>query len=223
MARTSFADLWKRKGSFMLQTFALFMAQLLITYVVMTLVAKSDKFVKYMMDHTIVYFLFALILPLIFILVMIFVPMNTPLKLLLFTGFSVCLGVSLVLLKKYASPEVIKAALLGTLGVFVAMFLVGMFLMMAGVNLWWLGAILMFALFGIIITSIVFLFIDPSKRALRIKAAITIAVFGLLVMYDTNQILQRDYVGDFVTAALDYYLDIFNIFVNLVSYFTNSE
>jgi FtsH-binding integral membrane protein len=36
-------------------------------------------------------------------------------------------------------------------------------------------------------------------------------------MYDTNNILQRNYYGDFITASLDYYLDIINIFSGLLS------
>ena len=38
-------------------------------------------------------------------------------------------------------------------------------------------------------------------------------------MYDTNSILQRNYNGDFITASLDYYLDIINIFSGLLSGF----
>ena len=37
------------------------------------------------------------------------------------------------------------------------------------------------------------------------------------IVYDTNKILQKDYYGDFVTASLDYYLDIINIFIRLLT------
>ena len=42
-------------------------------------------------------------------------------------------------------------------------------------------------------------------------------LFSVYIVYDTNNILQRDYGGDFITASLDYYLDIINIFSNLLS------
>lgn len=218
-----FGQLWKSKGPFMLQTFALFAAQLLVTYIVMTQLAKSDKFLEAMTKNIILYILITVILPIVLILIMLFVPMPVPAKLLIFTLFSACLGMSLAFLKRFVPPEIIKAALLGTLGIFVAMFVVGLFLTMMGANLWWLGIILFIGLVGLIITSIVFMFIDESKKARRWKAALAIVLFALFVMYDTNQILQRDYFGDVVTAAMDYYLDALNIFTNIISYFTNSE
>ena len=50
-----------------------------------------------------------------------------------------------------------------------------------------------------------------------IKVIISLFLFALYILYDTNHILQRNYYGDFITASLDYYLDIINIFVNLFS------
>jgi FtsH-binding integral membrane protein len=200
----------------MLKTFALFAAQLLVTYAIFHYLGESEKFTEWMKKNIFMYVLVALILPLILILVMIFVPMPMPVKIVLFTLFSACFGIGLAYLKRKVPPEVIRAALIGSVAIFVALFFVGIVLTLLGVNLWWLGGILFVALLGIIITSVVFLFIDESKKAVRIKAGIALLVFALFVMYDTNQILQRDYWGDFVTAALDYYLDILNIFVQLI-------
>ena len=41
-------------------------------------------------------------------------------------------------------------------------------------------------------------------------------LFSVYIIYTTNSILQEDYNGDFITASLDYYLEIFNIFVSLL-------
>ena len=41
---------------------------------------------------------------------------------------------------------------------------------------------------------------------------------SLFIIYDTNIILQRNYEGDFITASIDYYLDILNIFISLINY-----
>jgi FtsH-binding integral membrane protein len=46
---------------------------------------------------------------------------------------------------------------------------------------------------------------------------IGVVLFSLYIIYDTNHILQREYYGDFITASMDYYLDILNVFVNLLS------
>ena len=52
-------------------------------------------------------------------------------------------------------------------------------------------------------------------------AAFSLFLFSMYVIYDTNKLMQRNYYGDFITAALDFYLDIINIFVNLLSYNRN--
>ena len=51
---------------------------------------------------------------------------------------------------------------------------------------------------------------------IKLLAAIGIVIFSAYIIYDTNTILQRNYSGDFITASLDYYLDILNIFTKLV-------
>jgi FtsH-binding integral membrane protein len=43
-----------------------------------------------------------------------------------------------------------------------------------------------------------------------------IILFAAYVLYDTNIILQRNYSGDFITASMDYYLDILNLFSNFL-------
>jgi FtsH-binding integral membrane protein len=55
------------------------------------------------------------------------------------------------------------------------------------------------------------------SAAKKVLAYIGLALFSLFVVYDTNQILSREYRGDFITASMDYYLDILNLFSNLLS------
>jgi FtsH-binding integral membrane protein len=43
-----------------------------------------------------------------------------------------------------------------------------------------------------------------------------LGIFSLFIIWDTNQILSRDYKGDFITASMDYYLDILNLFTNFL-------
>jgi FtsH-binding integral membrane protein len=50
-----------------------------------------------------------------------------------------------------------------------------------------------------------------------------LGLFSVFIVYDTNQILQKDYYGDFITASMDYYLDIINIFIKLVNFMSLEE
>ena len=56
--------------------------------------------------------------------------------------------------------------------------------------------------------------LSTAKKTL---SYIGLGLFSLFVVYDTNQILSRDYNGDFITASMDYYLDILNLFTNLLN------
>ena len=105
--------------------------------------------------------------------------------------------------------------MLGTIGIFAVMFLIGIFLLVTGIELGLkTGAFLFFSLLILIIAQIFNIFYK-STILVKILAAIGIVIFSGYVIYDTNVILQRDYYGDFITASLDYYLDILNIFVKL--------
>jgi FtsH-binding integral membrane protein len=62
------------------------------------------------------------------------------------------------------------------------------------------------------------IFIPTSSLTKKIAIIFSLLLFSVYVVYDTNSILQRNYYGDFITASLDYYLDILNIFANLLSF-----
>jgi FtsH-binding integral membrane protein len=79
------------------------------------------------------------------------------------------------------------------------------------------GLGLFYALLFIFMMLIVEIFIIQSSLLYKIIVVSLLMLFSVYIVYDTNQILQRDYSGDFITASLDYYLDIINIFSNLLS------
>jgi len=98
----------------------------------------------------------------------------------------------------------------------------GLILIMTGIKLGLqFGLALLFALLLLIIVRIVYMFIPSSSTYKRYLTIFSLLLFSVYIMYDTNSILQRNYNGDFITASLDYYLDILNIFVNMLSYNNN--
>jgi modulator of FtsH protease len=155
------------------------------------------------------------------ILFLIFIIQNPIIKFILFTIFSILFGLMLSRTLMVSSPEVIKTALIGTLSIFVTMFLFTIFLLMIGVNLDdRFGLILLFALIIMIITMVVLHFMGKYSAYYKIISGILLFLFSLFIVYDTSNILTREeyiYNGDFITASMDYYLDIINIFVNMLS------
>jgi len=152
------------------------------------------------------------------ILILAFIAMPPWLKFILFSLFSTAFGVILGYRKSGIDPDIIKSALVGTGSIFVAMFAFGVALIASGIKLGFkFGLGLLIALFFLIIITIVQFFIPESSLLKKILVIGSLMVFSLYIMYDTNNILQRNYNGDFITASLDYYLDIINIFSGLLS------
>ena len=58
--------------------------------------------------------------------------------------------------------------------------------------------------------------IPTNSFSNKLLATVGTLVFSLYVLYDTHVILQRNYNGDFINASMGYYLDIINLFTNLL-------
>jgi len=115
-----------------------------------------------------------------------------------------------------STKDIIHLAVLQTMAIFGALFLVGAFLLASGVRLGLRTALfLLYALLFLIIVKIVMLFSGTLSQHIIGLSIIGVILFSLYIIYDTNKILQRDYYGDFITASMDYYLDIVNLFLNL--------
>jgi FtsH-binding integral membrane protein len=183
---TNFSSLLNDKKGLMIMVFANLITQLGITYYVMTNTKVTEK------DNHNLKHLLLIISTFIIIWILALVPMPSWLKFILFSAFSYIWGILLASFKlKINDNNLINMTMLGSIGIFAVMFLIGGFLLATGIKLGLkTGAFLFFSLLLLII-------------------------FSGYIIYDTNIILQRDYYGDFITASLDYYLDILNIFLKL--------
>lgn len=202
------------KKHLMVATFANLIAQLGITYYVMT----HTKLEKEKHDKMFTWKLFGLFLFQLFLAVIIVIPIASWIRLLCFCLFSISGGLMLAYLKLFVGPDIFKLALLGTGAIFASMFSIGLLLILSGIELdykW--GIFLFFSLFFYMLFEIFarFYTVPVSHKTIT---AIGIVIFSLYIIYDTNKILQRNYYGDFITASIDYYLDIINMFVKLISY-----
>ena len=201
------------KREFLVKTFANLIVQLGITYYVME---KTPISVKEKKDNTRLYILAAI--SFITLLIMILVPMPSWTKFLLFTVLSYICGLLLSVIKLTTSGSVINMAIQGSIGIFAIMFAFGSALLMFGVKLGYrTGMFLLIALLILILAQIVFIFGGASSVSIKLITYISLLIFSAYIIYDTNKILQRNYYGDFITASLDYYLDILNIFVDLIT------
>lgn len=196
-----------KKKEFLILVFANLIAQLGITYYVMN---KADN------PDIGFWPLFAMQIMIIFILALI--PMHPIFKFLIFGLFSWTFGLTMSHLKMIYDSELINVAILGALTIFAVMLAAGVALVGFGIYLGYqFGALLLLSLLALIIAKIVNMVGPQLSSFKKVLAYIGLGLFSLFVIYDTNEILSREYYGDFITASMDYYLDILNLFSNLLS------
>ena len=212
-----FINIFNEKKELLVYTFANLIIQLGITYYIMekTPVSKDDKNTR-IKNWT----LFIIQIGIIFALALI--PMHSFFKFLLFCVFSYTWGITLSVLKLVVSDNIIKMALFGSISIFAIMFCIGTFLLMTGIQLGLkFGICLFYLLLLLIIFQFINLFMGKSSFMTKALSVFGILLFSIYIIYDTNTILQRNYSGDFITASLDYYLDILNVFVDIVTLNSN--
>ena len=213
MSTNDVIDLLYKKKEFMLKVFATLVTQLGITYYIMTRYDR-DKDKNKVVPKT--WVLIVLSFAVIFLLAL--VPMNIYFKLGLFTLFSGITGFLFSSLMKFTNPELVQVAVAGTMGIFASFFLLGAGLLFSGIKLGIKTALfLLFSLLLLIIAMIVSYFTGDYPNSYKFLSGIGLILFSAFIVYDTNKILQKNYMGDFVTASLDYYLDIINIFIRMLN------
>jgi FtsH-binding integral membrane protein len=205
--------LFNEKKEFLLKIFLNLIFQLIVTYIVATK-AQGYDISKIHMNFWLFF------IPTFILLVLMIIIKNPFIKFILFTMFSILFGLMLSHRFMVTNPEVIKTALIGTLSIFITMFLFTLFLLMIGIEVGrGFGLFLLIGLIVMIIVLIVSHFMKNYSNNYKIFSGILLFLFSLYIIYDTTNILIRDfYKGDFITASLDYYLDIINIFVNLLNF-----
>lgn len=217
-----FITLLEEKKSFLTLVFATLIAQLGITYYVMENAHKDADGKQTKKPVSILFFILFFVLSIVLIS---FMMADIPIwvKILLFTILSVMEGYLLSFLKYVVDPAIIQMAIAGTIGIFSSMFIFGILLILFGIKLSnTFGSILLVALLCLIIIRVVFMFMGNYSKYAQWIAIFSLGLFSLFIIYDTNKIIQRNYFGDFITASLDYYLDIINIFVNMTQVMDNN-
>jgi FtsH-binding integral membrane protein len=203
------SDIVKRmyeKRTFLILVFTNLLAQLGITYYVMN---KTNN------PNISIIPLFLAQIAIIFIIIL--VPMPEFMRFALFCLFSYTFGLALSRYKEKYSANIINTAVQGAMSIFGLMLATGVALSAGGIHLGAkFGSFLFWALLFLIIFRLIFVLGANMNQAHKILSFIGLILFSMYVVYDTNIILQRNYNGGFIRASMDYYLDIINIFSNML-------
>lgn len=147
-----------------------------------------------------------------------------PLNYFLFSLFAFATGVMLMpilmgVIMEFGGPEIIIKALTATTLVFSAAAVFGW---VTNKNLSGLRGFLWISLIGMIIVSLIGIFIPWNSTFEMIFCLFGIVVFTGYTMYDIQQIKVMPQTGP-MDAAIRLYLDIFNLFIYILRLMSNSR
>jgi len=137
---------------------------------------------------------------------------------ILLNVFAFIMGFTITPMLSFAlsvNPATIVYALVTTAATFVGMSLVPI---VFRVNVLGMGGFLFAGVIDLIIVSLVNLFLNSNLLAFVISVLGTV-IFNLYVSYDTARILAKDPDATALSLALDLYVDVFGLFVNILSLF----
>lgn len=209
-----FLALLKQRKGFLIAVYTTLIIQLFITFSIVYFF-RIHPLLSNISKQS---FIFYLLLSLCLILVLVLIPMPVWLKLVIFTFFAMVIGAMLHNATLIVPEQLITQALIGTMSIFIILSIVAILLAAMGIDLGWLGMILFGALIGLLIATILIIVFEKKATSTvhKVLLVLGLILFSIYVVYDTNIILQRNYNKDFITASIDFYLDIINIFIRMV-------
>ena len=203
------------KKIFLLEVFSTLIFQIVVAYIVLMYSEHHE------LINTKIHFI-ALVLVLFIIIITIGFVQSPFIKFILFTLFSSCIGLLLSYrldMNNKEENEIAKKSFITTVGIFIYIVIFGFFLSFLGVKIpYQVGVGLFLALLLLIIAIFVLSISGKYPMYHKAIAGIVIFLFSCFIMYDTVQILDKDYYGDFISASLDYFLDILNLFSGLLNF-----
>jgi FtsH-binding integral membrane protein len=189
--------------------------QFAITFSIVYKFRKNEKLSKVTQQSFWTYLFVSLGL----IIILSVVKMPIWLKFVIFSIYAVVNGALLHNASKYIPEQLISDGLKTTIGIFAVMTITAYILTILGINLGFLGMILLAALIGLLVASLLHTIVDTDKKnsiLYQTLRAFGIVLFSVYIVFFTNMILQKNYNDDFVSAAIDLYLSFVNLFTRML-------
>ena len=213
MVKSSFTTLIKQKQGFLTSVYMTLIIELCVTFLIVYQFRNHPALAKVTKQSFWMYLLLSIGL----ILILTLVSMPVWLKFIVFTLFAAVAGGMLYQASYRFPAELITQSLMGTIGVFIAMTFLAVILAAMGVDLSFLGVILLAALLGLIVASLIVILMSTPKTSKLHKTLLIIGLvlFSIYITYSTNIMLQKNYNEDFISAAIDLYLNFINVFARI--------
>lgn len=208
------------KFPFLLKVFTTLLLQLGVSFYTMYMSRTTDELRAFARRYVLV----ISVVQITIILLLALMPLPILPKLMIFSLFSMMNGLLVPLYVPSLSAKDVIDSALQTTTLFVSMVIAGLIVVYSGVDVSFFELALFMMSVVLFVWGLYLLLFQSKESKTDGQAAnsmtwyrnFTILLFSLYIIYDTYNILRVDYGGDFATAAFDYYLDVFNIFRNLI-------
>lgn len=208
-----FEKLLYKKQELVKCIFSTLIFQTVITMLVV-IYSNSLQIIQLFKKRSFATFMILLVVNIILIFAMTTHNMAFSTRFIIFILFSILQGIIISIGTVYIKKEIIISAMLSTISIFTIFLIAGMSLVYYNINLSWMNIYLLIALLGLLIWVIINS-ISPIKNNGRTGIMTAgLILFSIFILYDTNRILLKYHNVniDCIRGALDYYLDILNIF-----------
>ncbi len=204
---SNIGQLLKKKSTYLSKVYLLLAFQIILTMVVVFYLRQHQQVYESIKKYSLLWLILAIGI-LFVLLLMPKLPM--PVKLLLFSIFTILISFNCIAASKKVSFEIIKAALWTTVALFVFMSIIGLIIAGLGIDLSFLSFAILIALVGLFIAMIVMHFVKVDKTVAKVIFIIGVVLFSVLIAFDTNLMLLKN-IG-VLDGAIGLYLDVINLF-----------
>ncbi|WOK99429.1 protein LIFEGUARD 4-like [Canna indica] len=140
-----------------------------------------------------------------------------PVNLLLLGLFTLSLSFAIGMTCAFTSGKVILEAAILTAVVVVSLTLYTFWAARRGYDFNFLGPFLFAAIMILLVFSFIQIFFPMGKISVMIYGGLAALVFAGYIIYDTDNLIKRYTYDDYIWAAVALYLDIINLFLNLLT------
>lgn len=114
------------------------------------------------------------------------------------------------------APSVVLEALVLTAGVVFALTAYSFYATKRGVDFGWMGPLFATTLWVMLLWGVIQLFFHPGPVARTVYALLGALLFAGYLVLDTQLLIQRFELDDYVWASVTIYLDVINLFLHIL-------
>ncbi|KAJ3702470.1 hypothetical protein LUZ61_006175 [Rhynchospora tenuis] len=199
--------------------------QILLTVAVASIVVFIPPVTTFFVTTTpgLVLYIFLIIFPFIVLCPLYYYYQKHPVNLLLLGLFTVAISFAVGLTCAFTSGKVILEAAILTAVVVVSLTIYTFWAAKRGHDFSFLGPFLFAGIMALIVFGFIQLFFPLGKITTMIYGGIAALIFCGYIIYDTDNLIKRYSYDEYVWASVALYLDIINLFLNLLTIFRAAE